>query len=131
MERKKDWQPSFITTNPLIPTGPAAHLFVAGAAVFEITVFEPPIQRVTLVGINLPPPGIFGPFSEYKATVLVSGDTATVAEFFLLPTIDSAVWAGTTLLDFGGTLPNLKAVVRPVLNGVRQGAVILKGTIFP
>ncbi|MHB1127480.1 MAG: hypothetical protein ACYC2T_11100 [Bacillota bacterium] len=54
---------SFTTTNPLTPVGPAAELFIAGASIFEITDFEPPLQRVTIVGINLPDPDTFGPLT--------------------------------------------------------------------
>ena len=62
-------QQDFIEVNPLLPTGPAEELFVAGASVFEITVFTPPVQRVTILAINLPDPDTFGPFDSYIATL--------------------------------------------------------------
>lgn len=46
----------FIEVNPLLPTGPAEQLFIAGTSAFEITTFTPPIQRVTILAINLPNP---------------------------------------------------------------------------
>lgn len=124
-------QHSFTVTNPLEPVGPAANLFVSGASVFEITDFTPPLQRVTIVGINLPSPGIFGPFDRYVATLEVPDEqNSFLTSFVLQPTADRTIWAGTTFLDFGGTLPPMTVSVRPQLNDTRVGAVILQGPVF-
>ena len=130
MEQTDVGYTSFLVTNPLRPTGPAAQLFIAGAGLFEITAYEPPVQRVTIVGVNLPDPGIFGPYSNYLAIILAPGNPSPIAEINLSPTLAGSVWAGSQLLTFGGTLPRLFAEVRPVLYGVRQGPVILIGTVF-
>lgn len=129
MTQEECRQPAYVATQPLLPTGPAAQLFIAGAAVFEITIFEPPVQRVTIVSINLPPPGIFGPYAEYRASISAPGDPTPVVNIYLSPT-DGAVWAGSALLNFGGTLPRLEASVRPVMYGVRIGPVVLQGPVF-
>ncbi len=121
---------SFIVTNPLSPTGPAEQLFIAGASVFEITVFIPPIQRVTILGINLPEPDTFGPFDSYVATLTIPGDPEPLDTFPLVPTEDNQNWAATTLLNFGGTLPNINVSVRPQLGFDRIGDVILEGPVF-
>lgn len=130
MEQKLGRQAPFITTNALAPVGPAEQLFIAGASVFEITVFEPPVQRVTIVGINLPEPGIFGPYNQYLATVESPGEPNSIAEIDLVPTLDRTIWAGSAQLTFGGTLPPMTVSVRPQLFGVRVGPVILQGTVF-
>ncbi|MHB1419900.1 MAG: hypothetical protein ACYCX4_10020 [Bacillota bacterium] len=127
----KDNVHSFTTTNPLTPVGPAADLFIAGASIFEITDFEPPLQRVTIVGINLPDPDTFGPFDIYVATLEVPGNIPDIiAKIILKPTADKSVWAGTTNLTFGGTLPTLNVTVRPQQNNTRIGPVILQGPVF-
>jgi|GEM_PF-1977353 len=124
-------QHSFTTTNPLTPVGPAKNLFIAGASVFEITDFTPPLQRVTILGINLPDPGVFGPFDMYVAILEVAGDNnAPLAEIILEPTIDRLNWVGTAFLEFGGTLPPLVVSVRPQMGDNRIGPVILEGPVF-
>lgn len=124
-------QHSFTTTNPLTPVGPAENLFISGASVFEITDFTPPVQRVTIVGINLPDPGIFGPYDTYVATLQVPDDLNPLASFILEPTLDNIVWAGTTLLDFGGTLPPINVTIRPQsFDEVQIGADILQGPVL-
>lgn len=120
----------FIVTNPLYPVGPAKELFIAGASVFEITEFLPPIQRVTILGINLPDPDTFGPYSSYWATLAIPKTPGTLATFPLVRTEDGQNWVGTTLLDFGGTLPPIQVVVRPQLGEEQIGAVILQGKVF-
>lgn len=119
----------FIEVNPLIPAGPAKRLFIAGASVFEITTFTPPIQRVTILAINLPNPDTFGPFDSYVATLIVPGSMEPLATLFLSPTSDDQNWAASTLLDFGGTIPNIDVEVRPV-GFEREGEVILRGAVF-
>jgi hypothetical protein len=123
-------QQDFITTNPLQPTGPAAQLFIAGASVFEITVFTPPIQRVTILGINLPEPDTFGPYDSYVAILEVPGSLQPLATLFLVPTEDNQNWVASTLLDFGGTIPNINVSVRPQLGVERIGDIILQGPVF-
>lgn len=120
----------FIVTHPLYPTGPAEQLFVAGASVFEITAFVPPIQRVTILGINLPEPDTFGPYDSYVAT-LVTSNSEPLATMFLIPTEDNQNWAASTLLDFGGTLPDIQVFIRPQLGFERVGNIILQGKVFP
>lgn len=124
-------QHSFITTNPLYPVGPAADLFIAGASVFEITDFEPALQRVTIVGINLPEPDTFGPYQNYVA-ILITADEAMeeIGRVFLEPTISQQVWAGVTFLDFGGTLFPINVQVRPVGDEGEVGPVILEGPLI-
>lgn len=122
---------SFVEVKALIPTGPAEQLFIAGASVFEITTFIPPIQRVTILGINLPDPGTFGPYESYVATISVAETEDFVAELYLMPTNDKENWVASTFLKFGGTLPNLEVAIRPVDYGDRIGEVILQGPIFP
>ena len=122
----------FIETNPLQPVGPAQDLFISGASIFEITNFEPPLQRVSVVGVNLPNPGIFGPFDSYVATLTIPVDgeePQELASFVLEPTFNEQIWGGSTLLDFGGTLPEINAAVRPQLDGERVGPVILEGPV--
>ncbi len=120
----------FIETNPLTPVGPASQLFIAGAAVFEITDFEPPVQRVTIVGINLPEPDTFGPFDTYVAT-LIDPDQDVITTLILEPTENQQVWAQTTLLTFGGTLFPIDVSVRPQqLDDERMGPVILEGPVL-
>ncbi len=121
----------FITTNPLVPAGPAQQLFIAGASVFEITVFTPPIQRVTLLGINLPDPDTFGPFDSYVAVLTAVGSDQPLGTVVLRPTTDGQNWAATTFLDFGGTLPEINVEVRPQLGTERVGDAILQGRVFP
>lgn len=120
----------FIEVNPLLPTGPAEQLFIAGASVFEITAFIPPIQRVTILAINLPDPDTFGPYNNYVATLLTSGTSEPLAELYLEPTEDRQNWVATTFLDFGGTLPNIRVEVRPT-GFERIGEVVLRGRVFP
>lgn len=129
MEDKLNSQ-DFIEVNPLLPTGPAEKLFIAGASVFEITIYSPPIQRVTILAINLPDPDTFGPYDIYVATLLVQGSLEPLAELYLQPTIDNQNWVASTTLDFGGTLPNIEVEVRP-MGYERIGAIILKGPVFP
>lgn len=120
----------FIEVNPLLPTGPAKQLFIAGASVFEITIYTPPIQRVTILGINLPDPDTFGSYDSYVATLLVQGSLDPLAELYLQPTLDNQNWVASTTLDFGGTLPNIEVEIRPISYD-RIGEVILKGQVFP
>ena len=121
----------FIITHPLTPTGPAEELFIAGASVFEITTFTPPLQRVTILGINLPEPDTFGPYNSYVATLTTEGSPEPLATLTLIPTRDNENWVATTLLDFGGTLPNINVTVRPVSGTELIGDVILEGPVFP
>ncbi|UMZ74065.1 hypothetical protein [Natranaerofaba carboxydovora] len=120
----------FISTNPLFPTGPAEKLFIAGASAFEITTFTPPVQRVTILGINLPEPDTFGPYDSYVATLTVPDSTSTLATLYLVPTEDSQNWVASTLLDFGGTLPFIDVSVRPQLGAQRIGEIVLQGQVF-
>lgn len=121
---------SFIEAGALVATGPAEQLFIAGISGFEITDFEPPLQRVTIVGINLPDPAVFGPYDAYEAAVL-DPDQDVVTEFQLLPIPSQRIWAGTTFLTFGGTLFPMTAIVRPIALATNQnGPAILEGTIF-
>lgn len=91
--------------------------------------FDPPIQRVTILAINLPDPGTFGPYDSYTATLLTNGTEEPLAVLELVPTIDQQNWLASTLLDFGGTLPNISVEVRPVgFNHI--GPVILEGQVF-
>lgn len=120
----------FIQTNPLFPAGPAKKLFIAGASVFEITIFEPPLQRVTILGINLPEPDTFGPYDRYEARLFTKNAVIDViGTIELVPTLDNQNWAGTAFLEFGGTLFPIFAEVRPV-SDTRVGPVILEGQIF-
>lgn len=122
---------SFVETHPLTPVGPAAGLFISGVSVFEITVFTPPIQRVSVIGINLPDPGVFGPFTMYVATVSPTDNPEDViTQIILLPTPDRLFWAGTTFLTFGGTLFPMTVTVRPVQDETFIGPVILEGPLF-
>ncbi|SJZ59795.1 hypothetical protein [Selenihalanaerobacter shriftii] len=123
---------SYVETHPLEPVGPAEDLFIVGVSVFEITDFEPPLQRATVVGINLPDPGTFGPYNSYIATLEIPNDPAEeLTDVPLEPTPNEDVWAGTTFLDFGGTLPPIDVSVRPQQeDGTRIGPVILQGTVF-
>ena len=121
----------FIVTNPLYPAGPAEQLFIAGASAFEITVFVPPIQRVTILGINLPEPNTFGPYDSYFAILSIPDTNETLATIPLIPTGDNQNWVGNILLDFAGTLPNINVAVRPQLGFERIGNVILEGQVFP
>lgn len=125
-------QLSFITTNPLYPAGPAEELFIAGASVFEITNFQPPLQRITVIGINLPEPRTFGPYNNYLA-VLVSGDEEVeeLGGLFLNPTISREVWAGVTFLNFGGTFFPINIQIRPTGDEGQIGPVILEGPLIP
>jgi len=119
----------FIVTHPLDPAGPAEQLFIAGASVFEITIFTPPIQRVTILGINLPEPDTFGPYDGYIATLTIDS-LQQLATLPLIPTEDNQNWVATILLDFGGTLPNINVSIRP--QGFnRIGDIILQGPVFP
>ena len=119
-----------IQTNPLFPVGPAEQLFIAGASVFEITIFEPPLQRVTILGINLPDPDTFGPYDRYEARLFTTNAVQDVIDTVdLVPTLDNQNWVGTTFLEFGGTLFPIFAEVRPV-SDTRVGPAILEGQIF-
>lgn len=120
----------FVVANPLLPTGPAEQLFIAGASVFEITIFTPPLQRVTILGINLPDSDTFGPYDSYVATLTIPDSTEPLETLFLLPTGDNQNWAATIFLNFGGTLPNIQVSVRPQ-SFERIGEVILEGPVFP
>lgn len=119
----------FSQVNALSPTGPAEELFILGASVFEITIFTPPVQRVTILGINLPDPDTFGPYDSYIATLTSPGSEIPLGTLFLVPTVDSQNWVASTLLEFGGTLPNIVVTIRPIGND-RIGEVILKGDVF-
>lgn len=130
MDSQKIYPQTDYTTHAILPTGPAKKLFIAGASVFEITVFTPPLQRVTILGINLPDPDTFGPFDSYAATLEVQGETEPLATLFLSPTGDNQNWAASTLLEFGGTLPNIYVTVRPTSFN-RIGPAILEGPVFP
>ncbi|MCR3920980.1 MAG: hypothetical protein NUK65_00465 [Firmicutes bacterium] len=123
-------QEEFIVTNPLLPTGPAEQLFIAGASVFEITIFTPPVQRVTILGINLPDPDTFGPYDSYVATLKVPESLQPLATIYLVPTEDQQNWVGSVLLRFGGTLPNINVSVRPQLGTENSGEIILEGPVF-
>lgn len=97
---------------------------------FEITIFVPPIQRVTILAINLPDPDTFGPYDSYLASLFTQGSLEPLEVLYLEPTIDRQNWVANTLLDFGGTLPNIRAEIRP--SGFeRTGPVIMEGQIFP
>lgn len=122
---------SFVEVNPLLPAGPAEQLFIAGASIFEITTFIPPIQRVTILAINLPEPNTFGPYESYVATITVAGTDEFVSELFLFPTDNKDNWVASAFLTFGGTLPPLEVAIRPVDYGDRIGEVILQGPVFP
>ncbi len=128
-QRDNNVNQEFIVTNPLFPIGPAEQLFIAGASAFEITIFTPPIQRVTILGINLPEPNTFGPYDSYVATLEIPGSLQPLATLFLMPTTDNQNWAATTLLEFGGTLPNINVSVRPQ-SFERIGNIILQGQVF-
>lgn len=130
-KRQNEVPESLIVTNPLSPTGPAGQLFIAGASVFEITIFTPPVQRVTILAINLPEPDTFGPYDSYVASLTIPDSLEPLATFPLLPTGDNQNWVGTTLLNFGGTLPTINASVRPQLGSDLIGDVILQGQVFP
>lgn len=130
LDKVNESSQDFIELNPLLPTGPAEQLFISGASVFEITIFTPPIQRVTILAINLPDPDTFGPYDSYIATLLVPGSLEPLAVLYLEPTGDNQNWVATTLLDFGGTLPNIEVEVRPT-GFERVGEVILQGQVFP
>lgn len=121
----------FILANPLLPTGPAEQLFIAGASVFEITIYTPPIQRVTILGINLPEPDTFGPYDSYVATLTVPDSIEPLQTLYMVPTEDNQNWVATTLLDFGGTLPNIEVSISPQYGFDRIGDVILQGPVFP
>ena len=121
----------YVVANPLLPTGPAEQLFIAGASVFEITIFTPPIQRVTILAINLPDPDTFGPYDSYVATLTAPGSDEPLDTLFMVPTEDNQNWVATTFLDFGGTLPNIEVSVRPQSGFDRIGDVILQGPVFP
>ncbi len=121
----------FVVANPLTPVGPARQLFIAGVSVFEITAFTPPVQRVTILAINLPEPDTFGPYDRYVATLTTTDSTDPLATLTLEPTEDRENWIATTLLDFGGTLPNINVTVRPASGTGQLGRVILQGPVFP
>ncbi len=120
---------AFVVTNALNPTGPAEQLFIAGISAFEITVFDPPVQRVTILGINLPEPDTFGPYDSYVATLEIPGSFEPLETLYLFPTGDSQNWAASVWLFFGGTLPNINVTVRPQ-SGDRVGDIILQGPVF-
>lgn len=121
----------FIVTNPLTPVGPAKQLFIAGVSIFEITPFTPPIQRVTILAINLPEPDTFGPYDRYVAILTATGSPDPIATLILDPTEDKQNWIATTFLDFGGTLPNINVTVRPESGAGQIGKIILQGPVFP
>lgn len=121
---------SFIVLNALSPTGPAEKLFIAGASVFEITVFIPPIQRFTILGINLPDPDTFGPYDSYMATLTIPGTEDPLSTLYLIPSGDNQNWVASGFLDFGGTIPNIEVEVRPY-GFDRIGEVVLQGPVFP
>jgi len=102
-------------------------------SLFEITVFEPPVQRVTISATNLPDPDTFGPYNMYIATLFFEpiddGEPAEITDVELFPTTDGAVWAGTTLLNFSGTLAPISVEVRP-FRQESVGPVILEGPVF-
>lgn len=121
---------NFIDVKPLLPTGPAKDLFIAGASAFEITSFMPPVQRITILAINLPEPDTFGPFVSYTATLTIPGSDEPLSTLYLIATEDNQNWVASTLLDFGGTLPNIEVSIRP--DGYNHmGEVILQGPVFP
>jgi hypothetical protein len=120
----------FIEVNPVFPAGPAENLFIAGASVFEITAFTPPVQRVTILAINLPEPDTFGPYNEYAAILTVQGSAEPLETLILEPTEDNSNWAASTLLFFGGTIPMIDVEVRPI-GFEREGEAILRGQVFP
>ena len=120
----------FIEVNALLPAGAANELFIAGASVFEITDFVPPVQRVTILAINLPDPDTFGPYDSYVATLFIPGSLDELATMYLVPTNDNQNWVASTLLEFGGTLPNMKVEVKPI-GFEREGQVVLQGEVFP
>lgn len=128
-EKMQENGQDFIEVNPIFPTGPAENLFVAGASVFEITTFVPPVQRVTILAINLPDPDTFGPYDNYEATLRVAGTEEPLETLILTPTLDNSNWVASTLLDFGGTLPEINVEIRPV-GFDREGEVILEGQVF-
>lgn len=132
-EKDKDINTSqdFVVANPLLPVGPAEQLFIVGASVFELTIFTPPIQRVTILGVNLPDPGTFGPYDSYVATLTVPGSDEPLDTIFMIPTVDNENWVASTFLDFGGTLPNIEVSIRPQAGFDRVGPVILEGPVFP
>ena len=76
-------------------------------------------------------PDTFGPYDSYVATLTIPGSLQPLATLFLIPTGDNQNWAASTLLDFGGTLPNINVSVRPQLGFERIGDVILQGQVFP
>lgn len=121
---------NFIETNALSPNGPAKELFIAGVSVFEITIFTPPVQRVTILAINLPEPDTFGPYDSYTATLSTPGSDVPLSTLYLVPTEDKQNWVANTLLDFGGTIPDIEVSVRPTSYD-RMGEVILRGSVFP
>lgn len=120
----------FIETNPLYPTGPAEQLFIAGASAFEITTFTPSVQRVTILGINLPDPDTFGPYNRYVAYLTVPNEPEPLATLSLVPTTDNKNWVASTLLFFGGTLFPINVSVRPQFGTERIGEIILQGQVF-
>lgn len=121
---------SFGEVNILEPVNAGAELFIAGMSLFELTVFEPPLQRVTVTGVNLPDPDTFGPFDQYSAEVMTA-DGDPVATLILQPTSDQSVWAGTAFLDFGGTIPPLMTRVLPLTPGsYASDSPILEGPLF-
>ena len=120
----------FIEVNTLLAKEPAIELFIAGTSTFEITAFMPPVQRVTILAINLPEPDTFGPFESYTATLTVPGSDQPLSTLYLIPTADNQNWVASSLLDFGGTLPNIEVAIRP--DGYKHiGEVILQGPVFP
>ena len=120
----------FIEVNALSPAGPADELFIAGASVFEITTFVPPVQRITILAINLPDADTFGPYDNYVATLTIPGSEEPLDTLYMIPTDDYQNWVASILLDFGGTLPNINVEVRPV-GFDHKGEVILEGHVFP
>ena len=90
----------------------------------------PPIQCVTILGINLPDPGILGPFDSYTAVLTAVGSSVPLATVPLIPTADNKNWVATTFLQFGGTLPEIEVEVRPQ-SETRVGEAILEGRVFP
>jgi hypothetical protein len=123
---------SFAEAQVLEPAGPAAQLFIAGVSLFEITDFEPPVQRATVSVVNLPNPGLFGPYNMYRATLFFEppdNEPEPITDIELVPTADENVWAGTTLLTFAGTLAPISVTVVP-LRQESVGPVIVEGPVF-
>jgi len=123
---------SFIEVNMLNAMGPGTALFISGFGSFELTAFDPPVQRAVVVGVNLPAPGTFGPYDNYNLIlkfVLPDTPPQTIDELILKSSPDRSIWSGVTLLTFECTLDPIRTTVRP--QGQRWvGEPILQGFIF-